>query len=76
MIASTFCKGRQTVRYPMEESAKSTQYVMRSPNGPALFVYDKKLAELLLSKVNAKFKQDIKLEICETKETYNRRALN
>ena len=45
---------------------------MRSPNGtngPMLFVNDKELAELLLSKANAKFKQDIKLEIHERKET-------
>jgi len=60
----------------MAESVKETLYVMRPPNGPVLLVYDKKLAELLLSKANAKFKQDIKLEIYERKETDHRRTSN
>ena len=38
----------------MAESVKKTLYVMRPPNGPVFLVYDKELAELLLSKVNAK----------------------
>ena len=53
----------------MAESSKETIYVMRPPNGPVFLVYDKDLAELLLSKANPKFKQDIKLEIHERKET-------
>ncbi len=56
--------------------AKQTHYVMRSPNGPVLFVYDKELAELLLSKAKAKFKQDIKLEIHEWKEKDHRTTCN
>ena len=39
-----------------------------------MFVNDKELAELLLSKANAKFKEDIKLEIHESKETDHRRT--
>jgi hypothetical protein len=61
----------------MAESLKETHYVIRSPNrlnGPMLFVDDKELAELLLSKTNAKFRQDMKLEIHERKETDNRRT--
>jgi hypothetical protein len=53
----------------MAESVKKTLYVMRPPNGPVFLVYDKELAELLLSKANAKFNQEIKLEIHERKET-------
>jgi hypothetical protein len=49
---------------------------MRSQNGPMLFVDDKDLAELLLSKANVKFKQDIKLEIYERKETDHRKTFN
>ena len=56
----------------MAESVKETLYVMRPPNGPVLFVYDKELAELLLSKANAKLRQDIKLEIYESKESDHR----
>jgi hypothetical protein len=33
-----------------------------------LFVDDKKLAELLLSKASVRFKQDMKLEIYESKD--------
>ncbi len=58
----------------MAESVKETLYVMRPPNGPVFHVYNKELAELLLSKANAKFKQDIKLEIHESKETDHRRT--
>ncbi|MFA6224501.1 MAG: hypothetical protein WC647_19560 [Desulfomonilaceae bacterium] len=58
----------------MAESVKKTLYVMRPPNGPVFLVYDKELAELLLSKVNAKFNQEIKLEIHERKETDHRRT--
>ncbi len=58
----------------MAESVKQTLYVMRPPNGPVFLVYDKELAELLLSKVNAKFNQEIKLEIHERKETDHRRT--
>lgn len=53
----------------MAESAKEKIYVMRPPNGPVFLVYDKDVAELLLSKANDKFKQQIKLEIHERKET-------
>ncbi|MFA6224574.1 MAG: hypothetical protein WC647_19925 [Desulfomonilaceae bacterium] len=56
----------------MAESAKKTLYVMRPSNGPVFIVYDKGLAEWLLSKVNTKFNQDIKLEIHERKETDHR----
>jgi CobQ-like glutamine amidotransferase family enzyme len=58
----------------MAESVEKTLYVMRPPNGPVFLVYNKALAELLLSKVNAKFNQDIKLEIHERKETDHRRT--
>ena len=60
----------------MVESLKEPIYMMRSLNGPMLFVENKDLAELLLSKANAKFKQDIKLEIYERKETGHRRTSN
>jgi len=60
----------------MAESLKEPLYMMRCLNGPVLLVNDKKLAELLLSKANAKFKQDIKLEIYERKETDHRRTSN
>ncbi len=53
----------------MAESVEKTLYVMRLLNGPVFLVYNKELAELLLSKVNAKFNQAIKLEIHERKET-------
>jgi hypothetical protein len=53
----------------MAESVEKTVYVMRPQNGPVFLVYNKALAELLLSKVNAKFNQAIKLEIHERKET-------
>ncbi|MDQ1238840.1 MAG: hypothetical protein QG577_1025, partial [Thermodesulfobacteriota bacterium] len=43
---------------------------------PVLFVDDKDLAELLLSKANVKFKQDIKPEIYETKGIDHRRTFN
>ncbi len=58
----------------MAESVKETLYVIRPPNGPVFLVYDKEAAELLLSKANAKFKQDIKLEIHERKETDHTRT--
>jgi hypothetical protein len=58
----------------MAESAQKTLYMMRPFNGPVFIVYDKKLAEWLLSKVNAKFNQAIKLEIHERKETDHRRT--
>ncbi len=51
----------------MSELLKQTYYVMRSQKGPVLFVDDKDLAELLLSKANPRFKQDLKLETHETK---------
>ena len=60
----------------MLELVKQKHYVMRSPNrpnGPMLFVDDKKLAELLLSKASVSFKQDMKLEIYERKEKNFRR---
>jgi len=60
----------------MSELSRQTHYVMRSQNGPVLFVDDKDLAELLLSKANIKFKQDIKLEIYERKETDHRKTFN
>ena len=61
----------------MSALLKQTHYVMRSQNGPMLFVDDKDLAELLLSKANVKFKQDIKPEIYERKETdHNKRTFN
>jgi hypothetical protein len=60
----------------MSQLLKQTHYVMRSQNGPMLFVDDKDLDELLLSKANVKFKQDIKLEIYERKETDHRRTFN
>ena len=60
----------------MAESVKETLYVIRPPNGPVFLVYDKEAAELLLSKTNAKFKQDIKLEIHERKETDHTRTSN
>ena len=60
----------------MAESVKETLYVIRPPNGPVFLVYDKEMAQLLLSKAEAKFKQDIKLEIHETKETDHRRTSN
>jgi hypothetical protein len=60
----------------MSELLKQTHYVMRSQNGPMLFVDDKDLAELLLSKANVKFKQDIKPEIYETKGIDHRRTFN
>ncbi len=60
----------------MLQSLKQPHYVMRSQNGPVLFVNDKDLAELLLSKANAKFKQDVKPEIYERKETDHRRPFN
>jgi len=41
-----------------------------------LFVENKDLAELLLSKASVRFKQDIKLEIYERKETDHRRTYN
>ncbi len=44
----------------MLEISKQTHYVIRSPNrrnGPMLFVDDKELAELLLSKASVKFRQ-------------------
>ncbi len=56
----------------MVESVRGTHYVMRCQNGPVLFVYDKELAELLLSKASARFRQNIKLEIYESKETDRR----
>lgn len=56
----------------MAESAKERLYVMRTPNGPVFLVHGKELAELLLSKANAKFKQDMKLEIHDRKETDQR----
>jgi CobQ-like glutamine amidotransferase family enzyme len=52
----------------MIESVRATHYVIRPKNGPVLFVYDKELAELLLSKAKSKFRQDIRLEICEIQE--------
>jgi hypothetical protein len=58
----------------MAESVQKKLYVMRPPNGPVFLVYDKDLAELLLSKIKAKFNQDIKLEIHERKETDHRRT--
>jgi hypothetical protein len=60
----------------MSELSRQTHYVMRSQNGPVLFVDDKDLAELLLSKANIKFKQDIKLEIYERKEADHRKTFN
>ncbi|MGA8833693.1 MAG: hypothetical protein ACLPVO_17015 [Desulfomonilaceae bacterium] len=60
----------------MAESVKETLYVMRTPSGPVFLIYDKVVAELLLSKANAKFKQDIKLEIHERKETDHRNTPN
>lgn len=60
----------------MVELLKQTHYVMRSPNGPMLFVENKDLAELLLSKAGVRFKQDIKLEIYERKETDHRKTYN
>ena len=59
----------------MVELVKQKHYVMRSPNrpnGPMLFVDDKKLAEFLLSKASISFKQDMKLQIYETKERDHR----
>lgn len=61
----------------MVEIVKQTHYVMRArngPNGPMLFVDDKELAELLLSKASIRFKQDIKLEIYERKEADHKRT--
>ena len=60
----------------MAESVKETLYVMRTPSGPVFLIYDKVVAELLLSKAKAKFKQDIKLEIHEWKETDHRNTPN
>jgi hypothetical protein len=63
----------------MVELVKQKHYVMRSPNrpnGPMLFVDDKKLAELLLSKASLSFKQDMKLKIYETKERDHNRTSN
>ncbi|MFA6223765.1 MAG: hypothetical protein WC647_15760 [Desulfomonilaceae bacterium] len=60
----------------MAESVKETLYVIHPPNGPVFLVYDKEVAELLLLKANAKFKQDLKLEIHERKETDHRRTSN
>jgi CobQ-like glutamine amidotransferase family enzyme len=63
----------------MVELVKQKHYVMRSPNrpnGPILFVNDKKLAELLLSKASVKFKQDIKLEIFQRTGTDHIRTSN
>ena len=63
----------------MVELVKQKHYVMRSPNrpnGPMLFVDDKKLAELLLSKSSVKFRQDMKLQIFETKERDQKRTSN
>jgi len=60
----------------MIASAKQPHYVIRSTDGPVLFVYDKELAELLLSKANAKVEQDIKLEIHEWKEKNHRITCN
>ena len=58
----------------MVELLKQTHYVMRSPNGlngPMLFVDDKKLAELLLSKASVRFKKDMNLGIYESKDMGN-----
>ena len=41
-----------------------------------MFVDDKELAELLLSKASVKFRQDMKLQIYETKEKDHRRTSN
>ncbi|MDQ1273594.1 MAG: hypothetical protein QG591_2224 [Planctomycetota bacterium] len=60
----------------MLQLLKQTHYVMRSQKGPVLFVNDKDLAELLLSKANVKFKQDIKPEIYETKGIDQKRTFN
>ena len=60
----------------MAESVKETLYVIRPPDGPVFLVYDKKMAQLLLSKASVRFKQDIKLEIYERKETDHRRTSN
>ena len=60
----------------MAESVKETLYVMRPPNGPVFLMYDKEMAQLLLSKAQSKFKQDIELEIYERKETGHRRTSN
>ena len=60
----------------MAESLKETLYVIRPPNGPVLLVYDKEMAQFLLSKASVRFKQDIKLEIYERKETDHIRISN
>ena len=60
----------------MAESVKETLYVIRPPDGPVFLVYDKEMAQLLLSKASLRFKQDIKLEIYERKETDHRRTPN
>ena len=60
----------------MAESVKETLYVIRPPDGPVFLVYDKEMAQLLLSKASVRFKQDIKLEIYERKETDHRRTPN
>jgi hypothetical protein len=63
----------------MLESLKQTHYLIRSSNGltgPMLYVDDKNLAELLLSKSSVKFRQDMKLKIYETKERDFRRNSN
>ena len=60
----------------MAESLKEPIYVIRPPTGPVFLVYDKEMAQLLLSKAQAKFKQDIELEIYERKETGHRRTSN
>ncbi len=53
----------------MAQLLKQNYYVMRCSKGPVLFVDGKELAELLLSRANLKFRQDIKLEKCQRKET-------
>jgi len=63
----------------MLESLKQTHYLIKSSNGqngPMLFVDDKNLAELLLSKSSVRFKQEMKLKIYERKEKDQRRTSN